>query len=264
MTIALGMLCRGGLIIAADTKSTDSNGAVTHEYKVASFVGKNGSFAIANASNDANAAVTMVGKIRTAMEGTAFKQWADLEEVIAYEMTDFSNAFRKAPEHQVIIGASLNGQGVRLYFCEPPNTVLDKTVEGYVSIGSGASVADPLRRSLFRVTLHLDPQLNFRQIAYLMYRAKKEQVFCGGDTTAVYICEDGRSPEWAKTRDFRDAEEVAPHLDRFLEMTAGMFIGQKADLGKAAENLGVSLSQWNTLRDSIFHNDRLQEIVPPT
>src|SRR5713226_288735 len=90
MTIALGLLCEGGAIVAADTKVVDTNGTITHAYKVFHFVGKNAAFAIANASNDAYAALAMIRKIQATLQGTAFKNWQDVEEVIAYEMGEFS------------------------------------------------------------------------------------------------------------------------------------------------------------------------------
>jgi 20S proteasome alpha/beta subunit len=264
MTIALGMFCRGGVVIAADTKVTDTNGVVTHTCKVVPFVGKSGVFAIANASNDANSAKTLSQKIQAAIRPTAFKTWSQFEETVAYEMTDFSEAFPKIPEHQLIIGGFLQAQGVQLYFCEPPNTVLSKAVEGYASVGGGASVTDPLRYSLFRYTSHLEPQLVFRQIAYLMYRAKKEQVFCGGDTTAVYICEDSREPEWVRPRDFAEAEAISHKLDLLLHIaTQSALYSEFGVLKSNLDNFALQVTGSDELRRTAFRNQQLELIKPP-
>lgn len=214
MTLALGMLCREGVIIAADTKVTDTNGAVTQGCKATPFVGKNETFAIANASNDANAASTMIRKIQSALQSTPFKNWTDMEEVIAYEMTEFSNAFKSPPEHQLILGAVIKGLGAGLYFCEPPNTVLPKG--SYISAGGGASVADQLQDSLFRFSAsYLPAQFACRQIAYLMYRAKKEQALCGGGTTATFLAADGREPEWVRSIDLKRRKKCPSSLTSF-------------------------------------------------
>ncbi|MFI5096692.1 MAG: hypothetical protein ACHQT6_01845 [Candidatus Acidiferrales bacterium] len=263
MTIALGLLCEGGAIIAADTQIVDTNGMITQGYKVFHFTGRKATFAIANASNDANAAVTMIRKIQAALEGTEFKNWKDVEEVIAYEMSDFSQPFKTSPEHQLIVAGFLKDNGVRLYFCEPPNTVLPKMLEAYASAGGGASVSDPLYHTLFEFTGHLSPQLILRQIAYLMYRAKKDHALCGGDTTAFYICEDMRDPEAIALPCFVKAEKRMQQLDHLLGRTAQIVLGETKDLKTDSDNLALSIVMSTPLRDVVFHNSQLDPIQAP-
>lgn len=263
MTIALGLLCEGGVIIAADTKVVDTNGITSQSYKIIHFVGKNCAFAIANASNDANAARTMIHKIQIALQGTAFKNWNDVEEVIAYEMASFSEPFTTPPEHQLILAGFLKGAGVRLYFCEPPNTVVSKMMEGYVSAGSGASVVDPLHNTLFEFTSHLPPQLILRQVAYLMYRAKKDHTFCGGETTAFYVHQDVREPEAVRLPDFVKAEKRMQQFDHILGLTAKATLGDIAQLEKESESVALTIVASKELRDTVFHNFALEPISAP-
>ena len=265
MTIALGLLCEGGVIVAADTQVMDMSGATTQNSKIVHFVSNNGAFAIANASEDAYAAATMISKIKVALEGTAFKSWTDVEDVISYEMSDFSQPFSSPPQHQLIVAGFVENLGTALYFCEPPKTVVPKMREQYISAGAGFSVADPLKRTLFTYTSHFSPQLVLRQIAYLMYRTKKDLAsYCGGDTVAFYICADGRDPEMVRIEDFRAAEKEAHQLDMLLQFTAKTALGCfNQDLKTDSGNVALSISQSTTLRNVVFRNSQLEPITPP-
>jgi 20S proteasome alpha/beta subunit len=261
MTIVLGMRCDGGAIIAADTLIVDSSGATSHAYKIIHFTGKDSTFAIGNASNDANASTTMVRKIQAALQNTKFKNWNDLENVIAYEMSEFSQPFTSPPQHQLVIAAFVRNLGIELYFCEPPKTVVAKTMEGYVAAGSGYAFTDPLRHTLFEFTNHLSPQLVLRQVAYLMYRAKKDCAsFCGGDTAAFYICIDGRAPEMVRLDDLKKAEKSMHQLDVILSTSAHAALGYPT---LSPENVGLSIEQSKMLRDVVFYNLKVEPIQAP-
>jgi 20S proteasome alpha/beta subunit len=256
MTIALGVLCEGGAIVAADTKVVDTNGMTTQAYKVFHFIGQNASFAIANASNDVNAALTMIRKIQAALQSTAFKTWKEIEEVIAYEMSDFSQPYKTPPEHQLVVAGFLKGGGIGLYFCEPPNTVLSKMFEGYVSAGGGAAIADPLHDSLFGFSSSSSPQVALRQIAYLMYRSKNH-AFCGGETTAFYVRDTVLDVEGVRLRDFAEAETRMHRLDFLLRMTAHAILREPNSDDK---NTPFSIRGAPELGDIVFHDMQQRRI----
>jgi hypothetical protein len=91
-----------------------------------------------------------------------------------------------------------NSDCLGLYLCESSGIVLRKTVQdsnGYVAIGAGAVVTDPLFRTLFGPLVH--PRVCLAQLSYLMYRAKKDcRGACGGGTDAVLLRTDDPEPGW--------------------------------------------------------------------
>jgi hypothetical protein len=91
-----------------------------------------------------------------------------------------------------------NSDCLGLYHCESSGILLRKTVEdsnGYVSIGAGSTVTDPLFRTLFGPLV--PPRVCLAQLSYLMYRTKKDcRGACGGETDAALLCIDRHDPVW--------------------------------------------------------------------
>lgn len=266
MTIALGMLCDGGAIVAADTRVILTDGSATQGEKVVSFRTDFGSVAIANAADDANAAKTLVRKIIQSVEHSPIKKWDDLEETIAYEMTQWSNAFKAHPATTFIIAACIKGVGVELYLCEPPNTVLPRP-EGYAAAGGGSAVTDPLQKTLFDSSFSRfqEPQKIMRQMSYLLYRAKKDHALCGGRTSAVYVRDDAQEPEWIRAVDFEMAETQSSKLDFLLKALAqfALFSDEGDNLNKNALGIADMLKNMAGLRASVFHNPGGEAITAP-
>ena len=258
MTIALGMLCHGGAILATDGRSTFQDGSAARGRKLCVVNAKNISFAFATAADDLDAAETLVRKTAAALGKTAtgIKEWTDVEEVIAREMAEWASAYgqHSFPITRLIAGITIPSQGVRLYLCEPPTTVVHKE-EGYIAVGSGAMVTDPLFAALFTpLSPTCGAQYVCREIAYLMYRAKKDNIYCGGPTDAVYLNSVDASATWINPCDFHNAEAASFQLDLILQHTAtaaltdpGQFLEHNADSVK-----GVIL-QCEKLRETIFH-----------
>lgn len=266
MTIALGLLCEGGAIIAADTQVVEGETwTTTHAPKVIHFPVNGGYVAIALSSSDANEAIVMVRTIQEALQRRSFDKWNQIEHEIAAVMTDFFVAYNSnPPQHSLVAVAFLKNLGMGLYLCNPPKTVLPKLLEGYVAVGLGADVTDPLRSILFEFSRTLPPQLALRQVAYLMYRAKKEKAAgCGGDTTAYYVCEDGREPEMVRLADFVAAEKEMSQLDCVLGMAANVALSDEDSAKKSSGNVALTISSSTRLRDVVFHNLELEPIRAP-
>jgi hypothetical protein len=68
MTIAIGALCSDGLIVAADTLVVMSDGATSIVVKVHTGMSPTSSFVIANATEDGNAANTLIPDIISELE----------------------------------------------------------------------------------------------------------------------------------------------------------------------------------------------------
>ena len=156
MTIAIGTLCSDGLIVAADTRVVMSDGATSEGIKVHTGVSAACSFVIANATDDGNAANTLIPDIINEL-----KEEEDLHSLTGVEanmrgtMAKWTSQHpHGAPAVQLIMGVYVNhpsnpvepknGGGLALYFCEPPNTMVHKgefdNSRGYIAIGAGSVV----------------------------------------------------------------------------------------------------------------------------
>jgi hypothetical protein len=234
MTIAMGALCSGGVIVAADTLIVMSDGATSKATKV--LVGKSNtcSFAIANATEDGNAANTLIPEIQRELEqddpGTLLDVETNVKATMAKWVSQYPHG--NAPPIQMVMGVYVDrialpqpktGGGVALYYCEPPNTMVAKELlddcRGYHAIGLGSVVTDPLYRTLFAGPATTRTRL--LEISYLMYRAKKDMASgCGGDTNAVLVRRKNEFPFWINNLEMRLAEKHGEWLDRALSNAA--------------------------------------------
>lgn len=214
MTIAAGFLCTDGVLVAADTCVVMSDGKKTSGPKVGAIHTPNGAFAIANSAENGNAANTLAVRILNHLEANNFPTMAEVQLCISDHMTQWWQDFGQSepPGVQFVLGSVMKGVP-RLHFCEPPNTVYQKS--DYVGIGTGASTADPLVATLFPGYDVLAKD-RLWHIAYVFYRAKKDEAFCGGHTTPIYIPLDGRAPKYVSFLDMQEAEKLGEHFDFYL------------------------------------------------
>lgn len=257
MTIAVGMLCAGGAILATDGRTTIDDGSVGRGRKLCVVNDPKGiSFGIATSASDLNAAETLVRRIATELIAAAktIREWSQVEDVISSKMADWASAYgqHSLPGVGLISGITIPGQGTRLYLCEPPTTVLHKE-DGYVAVGCGSAVTDPLFGTFFTPLSHNSgPQFVCREIAYLMYRAKKDNAYCGGPTDAVYFDTAEASATWINGFDFRDAESASFQLDLILQATTTAAF---TDAGEILEN------NASCIKDVILQCERLRGTV---
>ncbi len=245
MTIAIGMLCDEGLIIAADTQLAMTDGSTREGIKIRQAIADTGIYVTANATEDGNAANTLIPDILTDLQNEDPKNFAQVERIVRTSMYEWAEQYRQGnPYIQIILGVSLNrtrqtdvrtGGGIRLYYCEPPNTMVpvdrEDTSTGYIGIGAGASITDPIFRTLFNTICSANT--GFRQVAYLMYRAKKDAATaCGGETNAVLLKDEFSIPLWVDPAHMKTAEGWGKNLDYCLQMTTCTFL---AESGESAE-----------------------------
>ncbi len=233
MTIAIGRLCTEGLIIAADTRVVMSDGATSDAVKVHTDISPTGQFVIANATGDGNAANTLIPDILDELKRDDPQTLGAVETNVRATMARWvSQHPHGAPSIQMIFGAYVDrvvspdrrsGGGIGLYFCEPPNTMVKKEVvddsRGYIAVGLGASITDPIFRLLFFAPDSFRTTL--LQISYLMYHAKKDMASgCGGYTNAVFLKYGHRFPVWIDRACMTIAEQTGDYLDIYLRQTA--------------------------------------------
>lgn len=229
MTIAIGMLCQGGLVIAADTQMTSPDDTTYDAVKVQTLTTPTGGFALAYSCYDVNAAETLVTDIVEDLRLVEPKSLAGFESTIKNQMSEWSKLFTvkdDRPGITIIAGARINPSEFGLYLCEPPGTVVRKTLansDGYVATGLGQAITDPMFRTLFGPAV--PPRVCLAQLSYLMYRAKKDcRGACGGETDAVLLSEEYQEPMWIERAYMKRAEEYGKSLDETLaHVTSAIF-----------------------------------------
>jgi 20S proteasome alpha/beta subunit len=259
MTIAIGMMCHGGAIIAADCLFIYPDGSKARGRKVCKVSAAHIAFAIAQSSDDSNVAEGLVRDISSELGHPGTVGWAEFESAMKSKMTEWYAAHGNItpPLVQLIVGATIPGQGTRLYFCQPPYTVLQKA-EGYVSAGSGAAVADTLFSLLFTPAFQTQNiQVALREISYLMYRAKgiEGNAWCGGPTDAIYVETQTARAEWIYGPDFKVAEEASFQLDAILSTTALISLTQTNEwLDQNPTSIGDVIRACEKFRAVVFHD----------
>jgi hypothetical protein len=239
MTIAIGMQYHGGVLIAADNKVVLDDGSVKYSEKLKAFKGKSGIFAIVAATQDANASKTLQKKIENFLCSTEVKDREELEHGIATQMSNWHVIASEKSGVQFVFGGCLKNDGARLYFCEPPNTFVEIN-DGYYACGSGSSVTDPLQKMLFGFSDYDSPIVGLRKLSYLMYRAKKDSVMCGGRTHCALLHPNYDEPRIVNILDLEAAEKKGPGLD-FLLHSAALFALSSTD--RTVKSNGVGLGQ---------------------
>lgn len=216
MTLAAGFHAKEGLLIFADTNVIMSDGTKKQGRKLAHVKGKSGVFGIANAAEDGNAANTLVTNILKEFEKKDFSSFDEIETALVAQMSTWAFAHTKPPETGLIFAAVWKGES-RLYYCEPPNTILLKAP--YAATGSGSKITDPLKDTLINDNIDVPVRVRLWQVAYLAYRAKKEDAWCGGDTNVLFFPVDGGEPENISVRAMEEAENFGRTFDFYLQQT---------------------------------------------
>lgn len=261
MTIAIGMNCWRGILIAADTLVTYPDGTAKEMTKVTSFRGKSGIFVIANASSDLNATRTMVNSLTDRLAKAQISDVRELQKQFSEETLAWYGKLANDQASQLVFGCKLDQDAPRLFYCEPPSTFLPIT-DGYVGAGGGAFVTDPLHKKLFGTTSALTPvQVALRRMSYLIYRAKQENALCGKRTTCTVIGVDSMQPIEVNVLDLEAAEKYGTQLDFLLGATATLYLGSiEENIDTNAQGIASMLKGQKTMRAALFHDTGGQEI----
>jgi hypothetical protein len=226
MTIAIGMLCQDSIAIAADTQATNPDGTTHHKTKIRSEQSTTGTFVVALSSDSVFQAEMLVDGILLDLKLADPKSLDGVEQIVGDRMADWLQHKPSNEEQQytsIVLGARVEGNAVNrdvlgMYYCEPPQIILRQTMErskGYVAIGAGLVVTDPLFRMLFGDPV--SPRVCLAQLSYLMYRAKRDcGGACGGDTDAALLRADNPAPMWIDRHWMKSAEARAIGIDRHL------------------------------------------------
>lgn len=233
MTIAIGTHFADGVILCADTKFVDDNGSVTYGSKIQfrdDPFHRGNVFAIAHAANDTNAASMLSTDILDAVVDCEDRE--KLEAAIKQRMTAWQSDYGQSsvPLLQFIVAGSL-AQNAYLYFCQPPNIVIQKLPGASTCAGSAVKIVETLVPFVLQ-RQPLDPLLGdvestLLKLAYLMRRAKSEDLYAGGDTEAIVIKSNGQCAQiWEE--EMKDAEEFSASLDSLFRWCCYGFFSMRS------------------------------------
>lgn len=237
MTIAIGTYFADGVILCADTKFVDDNGNISYGRKIEVLQASTSRiFAIAHAANDSNAAAMLSSDILYSLEHVT--QFKDIEPSIKERMTRWLADYGQssAPLLQFLVATVMHGVQ-SLYFCQPPNVVIERHRLEPIPIGSAVKVVEALMPlALFWPQdgddpdpLVMDDESTLLKLAYLMRRAKKEDLYAGGETDTAVLYKDGKIGQTTRG-EMKEAEEFSELLDRYLKYVCyGLFSQQSVE-----------------------------------
>jgi hypothetical protein len=231
VSVALGMYSIGGVFVCADSHVVSTDGIVTSDVKLQGIECGVGAFVIGNAADDGNAANMVAKEILDAL-ARCHDQWV-IEPAIKKPMTEWHAGYTqsKPPAMQFVLAARLGTATRRLYFCEPPNTVVLKSLNEWVVLGAGAQVLDVLIPEVIRGPLYHREALV--RAAYLMYRAKKDHVFLKGSETDTLLISGTTGKVYQPTREeMARAEALGPEIDFMLRYCYLGLLGSPQGLGQ--------------------------------
>ena|SRR5271166_6752180 len=243
MTLALGMVCNDGLMLASDTRISFTGGAVSDAQKITGFPSKSGMYAIVHSSNDANAANSLIAEIRAKLEKADAKTFPVLESAIKGAMQKwYVPVHDDRPTINLLIGACIEQEQERgLYFCEPPNTV-SRVWDNYRAIGDGWEVSDDIYK-WFKDGSPWPSHASLCQISYMMYKAKQAHPgSVGGETDVAMLTEPLTVPYWINRVDMKVAEGHGQYVfDKAVSQMASLIMsgdsGEMKTILKTAEGI---------------------------
>lgn len=121
--------------------------------------------------------------------------------------------------------------------------------------------AKPLVTSLFP-GYEVTAKTRLWHIAYLFYRAKKDDAWCGGNTTAIYLPRNGDLPMYIAIGEMKEAELLGQHFDMYLRETLKHRIMAATD--EDLEGSMASLAQVMKMTSSTINSITFYPLGTPT
>lgn len=245
MTIAIGEMFQfgdlKGALVCADSRIVSTDLATTVGSKIhLSLTPRRSAFAIADAAEDGNAAKMLAKDITIALCAESVVHVGHVPEVVKKIMTEWFAAFSGArpPATEFVLAAAVRGV-CNVFYCSPPNTVLEKSPA--LAVGQGARVVDPLLPNGTSV-LPCTREAVLRA-AYWMNRAKRDEgSMCGGITHMFMISEKG-GIALSDSKQLAAAESFAEEVDALVsDFTHGVLSGKSDEEQK--EQLRIFSEQY--------------------
>src|SRR5271165_5301577 len=245
MTLGVAMLCEDGLLLAADTRLSYTDGSVAEAIKLKAFEAGNGVFGIVQSSSDFHAAESLVSEFKEKLKATPPTSRLGFVAIAKKILSDwYVPVHENRPDVQLLVGFLLEGGEWGFYFCEPPNTVTfihDK----YKAIGDARVFTDPIYTGWFDNGPIPSPFTALCQTSYIMQKAKKlHPVSVGGNTDAALLLKGSTAPLFIKRLDMMTAEGYGSTLDGLLSGFVGIIMGNRSDGPGAISDLGKQIFEF--------------------
>jgi hypothetical protein len=243
MTLAIGMLCEDGLILATDTRASYADGTIQDADKLKTFEAGEGVYGIAQSSEDINAADSLIAELKAELLDKPPNALVEFIKIAKDVMHSWSLApHEPRPTVQMLVVLFIKGQ-FGFYFCEPPNTV--KFIhEQYKAIGEGFKFTDPIYHAWFKGGPLVCDHTALSQISYMMHKAK--QLFpatIGGETDAVLLTRGFSHPCLIRRSDMAEAEARGTILDRLMGRFASLVMASSLEGTPAILRLAEGIYQ---------------------
>jgi hypothetical protein len=265
MTLAIGMMTKDGLLIAADTRILYSDNTSSDQQKVNGFSTNGGAFAIAHAADDTNAANSLVDEIKQEVEQyKAELSFLSLEKTIKDCMRKWHLSMGDTPPMTHLLFGACLGRAKRyaLYFCEPPNTV-SRVSETYKAIGEGWIFSDLFYNDWFKQGAPWPIYPSLYQLSYLMHRVKQiRPATVGGDTDVAWLRDSDRDPIWIDRLNMQCAESSGRAFDNLVAAIAAMAISVQLPKGEdTAQVIARGILQCGSGFAALSFQSRSNEII---
>lgn len=210
--------------MCADTNVVAGDDVITKGCKLATReIPGRASYAIANTGDDANASTMLARRILDELSRDTVNHY-EIAPAITQAMKEWQADYTSVgpPSISFMLGALAGQQNARIYYCEPPNTVT--RMNGTVAIGCGSRIVDPLIPHLFLESECYALRPTLLSIAYLMYRAKKENKNIAGSGTDLIALSGLGGVRWVTPEEMEKAEAIGSDIDfLFHNMSMGIF-----------------------------------------
>lgn len=244
MTLALGMLCEDGLILAADTRISYDDGSVTDAIKLKVFESGSGVYATAQSSQDNHAADSLVAELKANVLKEPPNSLVDFVTIAKKTMGEwYVPVYDNRPIVQLLVVLFIADE-YGFYFCEPPNTVTFIR-DQYKAIGDARVITDPIY-AWFGSGPLVAPHAALCRASYMMHKAKKLHPFTvGGETDTALLMRGSNKPLLIKRLDMKDAEGRGETLDGILARFAAIIMGDCPDGPGEISRMGQQIFQFD-------------------
>jgi len=259
------MLCDGGIVVAADTRTVYADGSTAHMRKIKVASSADAAFVAAFASSDVPSTETLLTDIFSDLNSEARTSLPKCEEAVRAQMAKWDASHpHGAPDTEFIFAAALPNDHA-LYHCRPPNAMNRKA---YIAIGQGAAIVDPIRNILFKEKR--GPRTTLKEIAYLMYRAKNDYgSACGGETFAAFL--RATPPAAIEVKYMSLAEKASVRIDEAMRRVLGAIF---SDSKESQDSLTQAVDDGNYVyrkmikflthsREEIADDGSIHPLPPP-
>ena len=219
MTIALGLIAEGGVVIAADRQETEGE-RKKDEQKVGTLWAPGiGSLIVSGAGNGPYID-SMITRLHVCFGAKVWK-WGDAEEMTDNFEQSHSKFYSDSvlpfagyqpyerPDYELLFGCSIKDRHLLWY----SHKLTVNRVEGYRAVGIGASTAESLLKKFYVGRLPLPVAISLA--AFVVYEVKNSVEGCGFDTDVRFTEHNG--PPSSITKEMLKKMEDAFSQFRLLE-----------------------------------------------